>query len=418
MRTTQRVLLIGALTVTLAVSACSTKSGGSGRSSDSSGVKTDIGVTAKEITLGALTDTSGAFKIGGIAATNGNQLWANDVNAKGGVCGRQVKLDVADTGYDVNKAVTLYANMKTQDAGIIQLLGSPALAALKSQITADSMVSATAGWASSNLDSDAVLMIGSSYDVEMINGLAYLQKQGKLKDGDKIGAVFLDNEAGNNSLLGMKYYASKHGQTVIEDKVTSADADMSAVITDLKSKGANVMALATSPVQTASAATQNQAQGLNIQMVGFSPSFAPTLMNTPAAAALTANFLRVSPILPFNADNKLTQDIAKKFEAKFTDPANDTVGAGYAAGMVFEAILKKACDNKDMTRAGILKAKTSITVDLQGLVAEQDFTKPGQPGSRATTIDKPDATVKGGLASQEGFVASADAKSYKTPFQK
>lgn len=418
MRKTQRVLLVGALAVSLGMTACSTKASTTSGSSNAGGVKTDIGVTAKEISLGALTDTSGAFKLGGLSTTQGNQLWADNVNASGGICGRQVKINVADTGYDANKAVTLYANMKAQDAGIIQMLGSPALAALKSQITADSMVSATSGWASTNLDSDAVLMIGSTYDVEMINGLAYEQKIGKLKDGDKIGHIYIGGEYGNNGLLGSKYYASKHGQTVIEEKIASTDADMSAAITDLKSKGASVIALSTSPTQTASAATQNQAQGLNVPMIGNNPSWAPTLMGTPAKDALVANYLRVTPGLPYNADNKLAQEIAKKYEAKYTDAPFDAVDAGYAAGLVFEAILRKACDNKDMTRAGILKVKNSIKVDLQGIYPTQDFTQPGQPASRATAVDKPDDAAKGKMSLAQAFEASSEAKSYKTPFQK
>lgn len=418
MHKTHRILLVGALAVTLGVSACSAKGGGTGSSSNSGGVKTDIGVTNQEISLGALTDTSGPFKVTGLSVTDGNQLWADDVNAKGGICGRKVKLDIADTSYDVTKALPLYSNMKTRDAGMIQLLGSPALAALKSQITADNMVSATAGWASTNLDSAAVLMIGATYDIQTINSLAYLQKQGALKDGDKVGIIYLDAEGGKNALLGAKYYASKHGQTVIEEKVTSADADMAAAITSLKSEGAKVMVLNTTPVQSASAATQNQAQGLNIPMIGNNPGFASTLMGTPAAAALTANYLQANFILPYNSDNKLAQHIAEKYAAKFADPPNDSIGVGYAAGLTFQAILQKACDNKDMTRDGILKAKTSTKVDLQGLMPPQDFSKPGQPSSRASSINQPDATAKGGVSLKQDFVASPEAKSYKAPFQK
>ena len=86
----KRTHLAAALVAVVALSACSTKANNSGSSgSDSSGVKTGKGVTGTEVTLGVMTDKSGVFKNLGLGVTQGNELWAKDFNAAGGVCGRR-----------------------------------------------------------------------------------------------------------------------------------------------------------------------------------------------------------------------------------------------------------------------------------------------------------------------------------------
>lgn len=109
--TVQGVALVAAA---LTLAGCSTKAGDS-TSSGSSGsaggsstaLKTDFGVTDSTISLGAFTDESGVFKNLGLGITQGNQLWAEKVNAAGGICGRQVKIEVADHGYKADTATTL-----------------------------------------------------------------------------------------------------------------------------------------------------------------------------------------------------------------------------------------------------------------------------------------------------------------------
>ncbi len=187
-----RALIVGTVAVTMSLAACSTKGGSSGAATTGAGgVKTDFGVTSDTITLGALVDESGVFKVTGLAQAEGNQLWADDVNASGGICGRKIKLDVRDDGYNAEKAVTLYAGMKNNIAGMVQLLGSPMVAALRSSIESDNMLSVPTSWATGNLSSKAILQVGATYAIEMINAMAYVQKKGLIKDKDKLGIIYI-----------------------------------------------------------------------------------------------------------------------------------------------------------------------------------------------------------------------------------
>ncbi|PRZ36629.1 ABC-type branched-subunit amino acid transport system substrate-binding protein [Antricoccus suffuscus] len=419
MRKLNFAIIGGALALTLTMSACSTKGGSSGEAkTGSGGVKTDFGITNKDITLGVMTDTSGVFKLLGIGITDGNQIWADEVNAAGGICGRQVKLEVRDNGYKADKAVTLYAGMKDDIAGMVQLLGSPILAALKSSITSDNMLSIPSSWASTNLDSPAVMMVGATYDVEIINGMSYLQKQGKIKDGEKIGHIYIDSEYGKGGLLGSQAYAKDHNMTVVPVAVAGTDSDMSSAVTSLKSQGVSAIVLTTTPAQMSSVATQMAAQGMaDMPILGSNPTFDPVLLNTPAKDAL-AHFYRVSSIAPFSSDKPAAQKVAKAYEAKYTDAPNDGVDFGYASGLAYQTVLEKACKDKDMTRKGLVEASAKVKIDTQDLTAPLDFSKPGQPSTRSTYIEQVDPAAKGGLKIVDELNESKEAKNYKAPLQK
>ena len=126
----------------LPVAGCGSKGSDSSSGGSSSGgggsIKTGPGVTDKTITLGVLTDLSGVFAPLAGPLTKANQMFWDEQNAKGGVCGRKVKLIVKDHGYDPQKAVVQYRDMGPKVAGLQQLLGSPITAALLPTLKTDS----------------------------------------------------------------------------------------------------------------------------------------------------------------------------------------------------------------------------------------------------------------------------------------
>ncbi|PRZ43946.1 amino acid/amide ABC transporter substrate-binding protein (HAAT family) [Antricoccus suffuscus] len=414
MHKVNRAIVIGALTLTLAAAACSTKGGDSGTAkTGAGGVKTDYGVTDSNITLGVMTDQSGVDKTDGIAVTQGNQLWADQLNANGGVCGRKIKLNVRDTGYDAQKAVTLYGPMKDDVAGMVQLLGSPIVAALKSSLTSDSMLSLPVSWAAGNLAVPVTMNVGATYSIEILNGLAYLQGQGLIKDGDAIGHIYIASEYGDDALAGSKAYAKDHDMTIVGAKISAQDTDMTAAVTSLKSQNVKAVVITTASGQTGGVATQMAAQGLgSLPLLGNNPTFAPTILQTPAKDAM-ANYYRSAPIAPFNSDIPIAQKIAAAYDAKFQEPPMDKVDIGYVFGMAFETVLQKACKNKDMTRAGLVKASHEVKVDTKGLTAPLDYSTEGEPPTRATYIEKVDPSAKGGLMVVDGPTASTEAKKYE-----
>ena len=112
-------------------------------------------------------------------------------------------------------------------------------------------------------------------------------------------------------------------------------------------------------------------------------------------------------------------DIAEKYAKKYTEEPEKAIPSGYVFGMAYEQILKKACDNGDLTRAGVLAAREQITkVDTKGLTGDLDLSKSGEPTSREAYILKVDPSKPTGLVKTGDLFSSKEADSYKTPYQK
>lgn len=414
--TTATISLAAAAVMLLA--ACSNKAADSGSGGDGD-LKTDYGVTDDEITLGVLTDTSGVFKAVGLNLTQGDQLWADKVNEAGGICGRDIKLALQDHGYKADNAVSLYEQGKQDIVGYVQLLGSPIVAALKSKVVSDEMLAVIGTNSSVLLDNDYLMMPGTGYDLEMINGLAWASEQGLLAEGDKIGHVYIDSEYGQNGLLGSKHYAKEHGIEVVEVPVGAADTDMTATITKLKNDGVKLIALSLAPAGAASAALQNQVQGLTVPIIGNNPNFATALLSDASVVSAMENFHIAQGYETYSGESELSKEIQAAFDERYPDEQPGYgIPPGYLGGLMWEAILNEACDNGDMTRKGLLEARLSLdSVDAQGLSEDMDLSNPGVPATRSVYIVKIDPDAPGGESIVEGPYVTDEAKEYETPYQ-
>jgi ABC-type branched-subunit amino acid transport system substrate-binding protein len=388
---------------------------GGGGGGGSGAVKTGPGVTDKTITLGVLTDLSGVFAPLGKPIVQANRLFWKERNAQGGVCNRTVNLVVKDHGYDPQKAVVQYRQLSGDVAGLQQLLGSPITAALLPSLKSDQMISLLAAWPSSLLPNDNIIITGTTYDVEMINGLDYLLDQGKLKQGDSIGHVYFEGEYGENGLKGSKFFAQKNGMTVVEQKLKATDEDMSGQVAAMKRRGVKAIAMTTAPTQMASVAGIAAAQGLKVPIVGNNPTWDPALLKTPAAKALKANTLIVSSIAPFNLDKPAVKKVASDYsEAYPKEVPKGSAPFGYMQSQLMYEVLSQACKNKDLSREGLVKAAHQLkNVQTGGLTAAPlDYTKLGQPSERAVYIAQP-ANEPGGLKALPQTFESDTAKTYQ-----
>jgi ABC-type branched-subunit amino acid transport system substrate-binding protein len=419
-RSTRGVLAVVAAG-SLALAGCGTKGAsesGGGTSTDKSGVKVGPGVSDTEITLGVMTDESGVFKNLGLGIVQGNQLRVDDINAAGGICGRKLKLQVVDHGYKAENAKTLYPQLAPKVLGMVQLLGSPVVAALKADLASDQITVTPASWSSELLDSPYVMIGGTTYDVEMIDGMSYLQSKGLIKDGDTVGHVYIDSEYGRNGLTGSKYYASKHNMTVQEAKITATDTDLTNIVTGFKGAKVKAILLTTTPTAAASAVAVDKALGMNVPVLGNNPTFDPALLASPAKAALSLLYV-VGSSVPFSADLPKAKDVAAKYKAKYTERANAGVPYGYAVAEIWGQVLTQACTNKDLTRAGVQAAlKETTQASTDDLIAPLDFSKPGAPPTRKVYVAQPDAAAEGGLSYVKPLFEAPEAGEYKAPHEK
>ncbi|WP_106396305.1 ABC transporter substrate-binding protein [Actinocorallia populi] len=405
-----RKYVIGLAVLAVTAAGCSSKSATDDGGTDSGGVKTGPGVTADKITLGALTDLTGVYATLGKSITQAQQLYFEQLNQAGGVCGRDVELLVRDHGYDVQKAVGAYTELQPKVVGLPQVIGSPIMAAIAENVAKDKVLTIPAAWPSQLLKVPYVQIVGGTYELEMINGVDFLVREKGLKKGDKIGHVYFEGEYGESALAGAKFAAEKAGLTVVEQRIKPTDNDMTSQVSALKSEGVKAILMSAGPRQSASLAGVAAAGGLNVPIVSNNPGYSPQLLGTPAAKALEANFYYISATQPPSSDApamaKLVGDYTKKYPKDVFDGG---ATFGYVSAKVFGESLKKACDSKDLTREGVYKAlQTQSAFDSEGLMPVLDFSKPGQVGTRESIIQRPDSKAKGGLVeATEPFTSDA-----------
>src|SRR3989442_11081833 len=73
------------------------------------------GVSKTEIVLGIHTDLSGPAATYGVSSSNAVKMRFDDVNERGGIAGRKIKLIIEDTQYQVPRAVQAGAKLINPD---------------------------------------------------------------------------------------------------------------------------------------------------------------------------------------------------------------------------------------------------------------------------------------------------------------
>jgi ABC-type branched-subunit amino acid transport system substrate-binding protein len=406
----------GALAVAMLVTGCATTKPADSPSSSGGTLQTGPGVTATSITLGVLTDRTGPFAGAGAGIELGRKLFWDAQNAQGGVCKRKVEFTVKDHAYKTDQAVTAYTQIKENVLALDELLGSPEIAALSDTIKEDKMPTLAVSWSSSLLSNPYVILSGTTYDVEMINGLQWLMENKGLAKGSKVGHIYLEGDYGGNALAGSKAAAKEYGLTIVDTKVKATDTDLTAQVTALKNQGVKFVLLTGSSAQTASAVSVAEANGFDMTFLGSNPTFSPALLAGPAKAALEKRFFAVTSVAPYASTAAGPTKLRTELTSKFPDQAKSGsafVVYGYGQGMIMYKILEAACKAGALTRAGVLKAFQSLTtVETDGLIAKLDYSKPGQIPARQVYVVKPDATVPGGLSQVQDLFAAPLATSF------
>lgn len=104
MKHNNRLWSIGLLAASATLVTACASNGGSGS-----------GTSSGPLVIGASVSLTGDFSDSGKAVQRGYQLWADTVNASGGILGRQVKLDIVDDTSSPTQVVTNYQNLINKD---------------------------------------------------------------------------------------------------------------------------------------------------------------------------------------------------------------------------------------------------------------------------------------------------------------
>jgi branched-chain amino acid transport system substrate-binding protein len=102
-------LVAGLAAIALVITGCASKGGGGGSTGATSGAN------SSPLVIGASVSLTGDFSDSGKAVQRGYQLWADTVNAKGGILGRKVQIKIVDDASSPTQVVTNYQNLINKD---------------------------------------------------------------------------------------------------------------------------------------------------------------------------------------------------------------------------------------------------------------------------------------------------------------
>ena len=206
------------------------------------------GVTKTEIVLGMHTDLSGPAATYGVSSSNAVKMRFDDVNEKGGIHGRKIRLVVEDSQYQVPRAVQAGAKLINRDKifAMVAPLGTPMNNALfKDQFDAGVPNLFPLSAARSMYEPFHKLKFynAASYVDQVRAGINYfVTKKGK----KAVCAMYQDTDFGKEVLDGIQQQVDKMKIKLAETtNHKPTDQDFTAQITRLKGAGCDLVVLGT-----------------------------------------------------------------------------------------------------------------------------------------------------------------------------
>ena len=364
-------------------------------------IKTDKGVdlTNKVIKVGALNAESGPAAPLGKPFALGKRIMVAQVNAgKMLPDGWKLEMVERDHGYNPQKSVQYYSELKDDVLFIANSFGTPTTLPLRSHLKRDNTVAFPASLSSQMAEFALTPPLGPSYAVEAERAMDWAVESSGGAANVKAAVVFQQDDYGKDGLSGWKSAAKRHGVTVVtEQAVARGQKDFSAIVTALKDAGATHVLLCVLPSATGPLLGTAAKLGFGPKWIGNTPAWLDAFFSPKVIpGAVFANFYWVQSSPFWGEDVKGMKTFLEGFKAHAGEARPDFyVLASYIQGLVMVEALKKAIENKDLTRAGFLKSLQGIDgFDAGGLAQPLSLTKvPYVTGTR-TRVLKPDMTNK------------------------
>ena len=310
------------------------------------GALAEQGVTDTEVLIGSNNDLSGPFAAFGAPATTAAQLVFDEVNAAGGVHGRQIRFIVEDHGYQMPKAIAGMNKLINGDKVFAMLLslGTPMnIAAFKLQDAKNiPNVSPLTAARQMNEPLHPLHYAGTaSYYDQIRAGVTYLAKE---KGLSKVCAMYLPTDFGKEIQEGATSIAAETDgmEFVSETTHKPDDADFVGSLQKLQSEGCEIITLALGVRQVITVAGTAKKLGMNdLVLLNASAGFHTVMAKVPGgvteglyAAAGWADLL-----------SRMDKPEVQKFFKSYTDKTGEKLpGTGALLGHSAAVTLVKALE--------------------------------------------------------------------------
>ena len=357
------VMLVAAMAVT-ALTGCGSNS--------SSSSKKD----ADKYYIGGIGPTTGATAIYGTAVKNGAQIAVDEINAAGGINGKQIEYRFEDDQNDAEKAVNAYNTLK--DWGMQMLVGTTTTApciAVAGKTASDNVFQITPSASSPDVLSSGNGNVFQVCFTDPNQGVASAQYIAENKLVTKIGIIY-DSSDVYSSGIEEKFEAEAktQGLNIVSKAAFTADSktDFGTQLQKAKDAGADLLFLPIYYQEASIILKQADTMGYKPKFFGVDGMDGIlTVENFDTKLAEDVMLLT-----PFAADakDKTVQNFVKTYKEKYKDTPNQFAADSYDAVYALKAAIEESKATTDMSASDMCDAlKGAMTkIKMQGLTGGKD----------------------------------------------
>lgn len=357
------VMLVAAMAVTV-LTGCGSNSGSSSKKD------------ADKYYIGGIGPTTGATAIYGTAVKNGAQIAVDEINAAGGINGKQIEYRFEDDQNDAEKAVNAYNTLK--DWGMQMLVGTTTTApciAVAGKTASDNVFQITPSASSPDVLSSGNGNVFQVCFTDPNQGVASAQYIAENKLATKIGIIY-DSSDVYSSGIEEKFEAEAktQGLNIVSKAAFTADSktDFGTQLQKAKDAGADLLFLPIYYQEASIILKQADTMGYKPKFFGVDGMDGIlTVENFDTKLAEDVMLLT-----PFAADakDKTVQNFVKTYKEKYKDTPNQFAADSYDAVYALKAAIEESKATTDMSASDMCDAlKGAMTkIKMQGLTGGKD----------------------------------------------
>ena len=357
------VMLVAAMAVT-ALTGCGSNSGSSSKKD------------ADKYYIGGIGPTTGATAIYGTAVKNGAQIAVDEINAAGGINGKQIEYRFEDDQNDAEKAVNAYNTLK--DWGMQMLVGTTTTApciAVAGKTASDNMFQITPSASAPDVLSSGNGNVFQVCFTDPNQGIASAQYIAENKLAKKVGIIY-DSSDVYSSGIEEKFEAEAKdkGLQIVSKAAFTADSktDFGTQLQKAKDAGADLLFL---PIYYQEASIiLKQADTMGYKPKFFGVDGMDGILTVENFDTKLAEGVML--LTPFAADakDKAVQNFVKTYKEKYEDTPNQFAADSYDAVYALKAAIEESKATTDMSASDMCDAlKGAMTkIKMQGLTGGKD----------------------------------------------
>ena len=378
----KKVLSFGLASAMIATALSGCAGGDNGSSTPDGSSDNGSGSTASTETfkLGGMGPLTGPNASYGISVNQGAQIAVDEINAAGGVLGKQIELFFQDDESDAETAMSAYN--KLMDSGIQALLGattSGPTIALTDLTHEDGILQLTpSGSAMECTQYDNCFRICFTDPLQGVTMADYAIDVLGYKNAAVIYDVSNDYSTGMAEAF-VEEFEAKGGKIVANESFTKGDVDFNTQLTSVKSSGADVLFLPIYYQDVAFIVGQAQKMGMEIPYLGGDGW--DGVLGQLEDASIVEGSIFLTPFAP-NDPAENVQNFVKAYQEKYNAVPDQFAADAYDGVYVIKAAIEKAGSTEPQA---IIDAMTEISVS--GLTGDMTFDASGEPNKAAKVVE-------------------------------